>query len=135
MMRYRNYDSARNELGSVLIAIAHPTRREILKLLTEQELTVGKIAEQFSVSRPAVVKHLRVLRFAKLISVRRQGRERIQSLNLKPLASVEAWLSFAGCGRKIPSFEYAPLSGSISSVCYPERVESILSSSTSNHTL
>jgi DNA-binding transcriptional ArsR family regulator len=117
MITYRNYDSPSNELGSVLNAIAHPTRRGILELLTEQELSVARIAEQFSVSRPAVVKHLRVLRFANLICVRRRGRERIHCLNRKPLASVEAWLLFASSGRKIPRFACASLSGSISSVC------------------
>jgi len=113
MTTYRNYDCPPNELGSVLNAIAHPTRREILELLTEQDLPVGKIAGQFEISREAVVRHLRVLRTANLISVRRRGRKRIQSLNRKPLASVEAWLSFAGCGGKIARCAYARLAGSI----------------------
>ena len=116
MRTYRNYDSPPNELGSVLNAIAHRTRREILELLAARDLSVGKIAEQFNVSRPAVVKHLRVLRFAKLISVRREGRERIQCLNPKPLTSVEAWLSHASCGRRMSRFECAAIAASIASV-------------------
>jgi DNA-binding transcriptional ArsR family regulator len=114
MVTNLKYGSAPNELDSVLQAIAHPTRREILELLTEQDLPVGKIAGQFNISRPAVIKHLRILRSANLIAVWRRGRERIQCLNPEPLATVEGWLSLASCGRKIPRFECAPIPSSIS---------------------
>jgi DNA-binding transcriptional ArsR family regulator len=80
-------------LGRVLKAIADPNRRQILDMLAKQDLPVGRIADRFSMSRPAVMKHLRVLRSANLVSVRRSGRERIQCLNARPLASVETWLS------------------------------------------
>ncbi len=61
--------------------------------------------------------HLRVLRFAKLIAVRREGRERIQCLNPKPLAKVEAWLSLASCARKLSRFECAAIAASMSCGC------------------
>jgi DNA-binding transcriptional ArsR family regulator len=83
-------------LGPVLRAVADPTRRQILDLLAERDLPVSRIADRFSVSRWAIMKHLRVLRSANLIFVRRNGKKRIQCLNAKPLRSVEAWsLRFA----------------------------------------
>jgi len=91
-------------LGSVLRAIAHPMRRRILELLMEQDLSVGTIAGQFRVSRTAVIKHLNILRSAKLISVQRRGLEHLQSLNPKPLETVKAWLSFASGRRRLPRF-------------------------------
>lgn len=93
MVTYRNSKSCPEGLGPVLKAIADPNRRNILDLLTKQDLPVGRIADQFRISRPAVVRHLRILRLANLLSVRRIGRERIQCLNTKPLESVEVWLS------------------------------------------
>jgi len=80
-------------LGPVLRAIADPTRRQILDLLAEHDLPVSRIADRFSISRWAIMKHLRVLRLANLILVRRRGQQRIQCLNAKPLKSVEAWSS------------------------------------------
>jgi DNA-binding transcriptional ArsR family regulator len=77
----------------VLKAISDPNRRLILDMLAEQDLPVGRIADRFHISRPAVIKHLSVLRSARLISVRRCGRERIQCLNAKSLKGVEAWIS------------------------------------------
>jgi len=81
------------DLGEVLKAVADPSRRRILDLLAQEELAVGRIADRFGISRPAVVKHLRVLRSANLISVRQSGRERIQCLNPVPLKKVDAWLA------------------------------------------
>jgi DNA-binding transcriptional ArsR family regulator len=80
-------------LGPVLRAIADPTRRQILDLLAARDLPISRIADRFSVSRWAIMKHLRVLRSADLISVRRSGRNRIQRLNVTPLRSAEAWIS------------------------------------------
>jgi DNA-binding transcriptional ArsR family regulator len=81
------------DLSPVLRAIADPKRRQILDLLAKQDMPVGRIAERFRISRPAIIKHLRILHSARLISVRRCGRERIQSLNTKPLKGVEQWMS------------------------------------------
>jgi DNA-binding transcriptional ArsR family regulator len=80
-------------INPVLKAIADPKRRQILDLLAREDLPVGRIVDQFRISRPAVIKHLRVLRLARLISVRRAGRERIQCLNAAPLKQVETWIS------------------------------------------
>jgi DNA-binding transcriptional ArsR family regulator len=93
MVTHRDCKFRWKSLGPVLKAVADPKRRRILDLLAEQDLPVGRIADRFSISRPAVIKHLRVLRSANLISVRRDGRERFQCLNAKPLRSVEAWLA------------------------------------------
>ena len=81
------------KLDGLLKAISDPHRRRILDLLATDELPVGRIAERFRISRPAVIKHLRVLRAARLVVAHRRGRERIQCLNPAPLKSVEAWLS------------------------------------------
>ncbi len=72
----------------VFHSIADPSRRRILEMLAQGERPVGRIAEQFAMSRPAVIKHLRVLRAANLINVRRRGRESIHSLNPAPLKAV-----------------------------------------------
>ncbi len=61
-------------------------------MLLDGERTVGEIAEQFAVSRPAVSKHLRVLRGAKLVRARREGRQRLCTLDPEPLRAVDAWL-------------------------------------------
>ena len=82
-----------SHLNPVLKAIADPKRRQILDLLAEEDLPVGRIAARFKISRPAVIKHLRVLRSANLINVRRSGRQRFQCINAKPLQGVEAWVS------------------------------------------
>jgi DNA-binding transcriptional ArsR family regulator len=76
----------------VFRAIADPTRREILKLLRGQRYTVGEIASNFSVSRPAISKHLRVLRSAGLVVSERRGTARRCTLNARPLRAVDAWL-------------------------------------------
>lgn len=80
-------------LGCVLKAIADPRRRRILDLLAQADMPVNHIAERFQISRPAVTRHLRVLRSARLVSVRRTGRQRVQCLNAGPLKQVEAWVS------------------------------------------
>lgn len=77
----------------IFLCIADPSRRRILDMLAHGERPVGRIAEQFAMSRPAVIKHLRVLRSAKLVTVRQRGRERIHVLNPTPLKTVQGWLS------------------------------------------
>ena len=74
-------------------AIADPIRREILTLLRDGELAAGAIAGCFDVSRPAVSRHLRVLREAGLVVEARRGRQRVYPLELAPLAELEAWLA------------------------------------------
>jgi DNA-binding transcriptional ArsR family regulator len=77
---------------AVFRAIADPTRREILRLLRNHRLTVGKIAANFRTSRPAISKHLRLLRSAGLVISHKDGTASICGLNAKPLRTVNNWL-------------------------------------------
>jgi DNA-binding transcriptional ArsR family regulator len=76
----------------VFQAIADPTRRAILDALRQRERSAGDLAGLFPVSRPAVSKHLRVLRGAGLVRERRVARSRLYSLEPAPLRDVERWL-------------------------------------------
>jgi len=72
--------------------LADPTRRAVLDLLRRGGQPAGDIAAAFPVSRPAISKHLRVLREAHLVSEHREGRRRLYCLNAEPLQAVDAWL-------------------------------------------
>jgi DNA-binding transcriptional ArsR family regulator len=65
----------------------------VLDLLRQQQLPAGRIAQAFPVSRPAISKHLRLLRRAHLVQERREGRHRFYRLNAAPLKTVDSWLS------------------------------------------
>src|SRR5215475_15821691 len=85
------YSGARNpELA--FQALADPTRRAVLDLLRRGSQPAGQIASAFPVSRPAISKHLRLLRQARLVKERRQGRNWFYELNPKPLKAVDSWL-------------------------------------------
>ena len=73
-------------------ALADPTRRAVLDLLRQGSQPAGQIAQAFPVSRPAISKHLRLLRRAHLVSEHRQGRHRYYHLNPGPLKAVDTWL-------------------------------------------
>lgn len=73
-------------------AIADPTRRDILDLLRNGEMRAGEIAARFPVSRPAIAKHVRVLREAGLVRERREARARIYSLDASGLKRIDRWL-------------------------------------------
>lgn len=77
----------------VTAAIADPVRREIMMLLRERMMTAGEIADCFDISRPAVSRHLRVLRECGLVIGQVRGRERLYRLETAPLAPLEAWLA------------------------------------------
>jgi DNA-binding transcriptional ArsR family regulator len=77
---------------AVFRAISDPTRREILGILRSGQQTVGHIAGNFRMSRPAISKHLRLLHSAGLVSTRRQGTASYCSLNAKPLSAIDDWL-------------------------------------------
>ncbi len=64
-------------MDAALRAIAEPRRREILRLVRDEELPAGAIAAHFAVSRPAISQHLRVLREAGLVDERREGTRRL----------------------------------------------------------
>ncbi|WP_078382082.1 ArsR/SmtB family transcription factor [Sutcliffiella halmapala] len=78
----------------VFQAIADPTRREILRLLSNDELAISEITAQFPISRTAIAKHLTVLSEASLVSGKKVGREKIYQLNPEPLTEVSQWLSY-----------------------------------------
>jgi DNA-binding transcriptional ArsR family regulator len=80
-------------VDAVAQALADPIRREILLMLQEAPRTAGAIAETFTVSRPAVSRHLRVLREAGLVRHTVSGREREYALVRTALAPLEAFLS------------------------------------------
>ncbi|HEY1660362.1 MAG TPA: metalloregulator ArsR/SmtB family transcription factor [Candidatus Sulfotelmatobacter sp.] len=73
-------------------ALADPTRRAVLDLLRRGSQPAGGIASAFPVSRPAISKHLRLLRRAHLVREHREGRHRVYQLNPEPLRAVDSWL-------------------------------------------
>jgi DNA-binding transcriptional ArsR family regulator len=73
-------------------ALADPTRRAVLDLLRRGCQPAGQIAQAFPVSRPAISKHLRLLRRAHLVTEHREGRHRFYQLNPEPLRAVDSWL-------------------------------------------
>ncbi|MEZ4588230.1 MAG: metalloregulator ArsR/SmtB family transcription factor [Gemmatimonadales bacterium] len=77
---------------AVFDAVADPTRREIMSLLRQGELPAGQVAARFPVSRPAISRHLRVLRKAGLVRERREAQQRLYSLDPEPLAELDRWL-------------------------------------------
>jgi DNA-binding transcriptional ArsR family regulator len=74
-------------------AIADLTRRAILDLLRERERSAGEIARHFPVSRPAIAKHVRVLRQAGLLRERREATSRFYSIDPTALRDVDVWLA------------------------------------------
>jgi DNA-binding transcriptional ArsR family regulator len=75
-------------------AISDPTRRRIVVLLGSGEQHVNQLAGRFAMTRPAVSQHLRVLRRAGLVTVRRVGRERRYRLRAQPLRDVYDWVAY-----------------------------------------
>jgi DNA-binding transcriptional ArsR family regulator len=75
-----------------LAALADPTRRQLLALLSRGELAAGELAGRFPVSRPAISRHLRVLREAGLVTSRTEGRRRLYALDPRPLREIDVWL-------------------------------------------
>jgi DNA-binding transcriptional ArsR family regulator len=73
-------------------AIADPVRREILLMLRDEPLSAGQIADRFAISRPAVSRHLRVLREAGLVRDTADGRRRVYALVTAPLEELAGWL-------------------------------------------
>jgi DNA-binding transcriptional ArsR family regulator len=80
-------------------AIADPTRRKVLELVRDRELAAGEIAGEFEISRPAISRHLRVLRTAGLVTERREGRLRLYRADPAPLAELNRWLDDYWSGR------------------------------------
>lgn len=76
----------------MFLALVHRTRRRILDLLRPGELSVNDLVARLRLSQPGVSKHLRVLREAGLVDVRRAGRQRFYRLRPEPLREVDEWL-------------------------------------------
>lgn len=76
----------------VFQAIADPNRRQILNLLSRQPLNVNSIAKKFEMSRQAVSLHVKILKECGMISIQKEGRERLCELQPQNLAEVADWL-------------------------------------------
>ena len=72
-------------------ALADPTRRDILRLLSEKDMTIAQVSGRFDMTRAAVKKHLTVLSDGGLITVEPRGRERINRINPAGLSPVLSW--------------------------------------------
>ncbi len=81
------------QLDEVFGALADPTRRAILARLTQGDASVAELAAPFSVSQPAISRHLKVLERAGLISRRRKATARLSHLEAEPLREATAWLA------------------------------------------
>lgn len=75
----------------VFQAIADPTRRDIINLLAHEELNLNAVADNFSISRPAISKHIKILTECGLITITQQGRERYCRADLAKLREVADW--------------------------------------------
>ncbi len=74
-------------------ALADPTRRRIIEILSEHDESAGKLSSRFQLSQPAVSRHLRILREFGLVRVRTDGQRRIYSLECGPLNEIDTWFS------------------------------------------
>ena len=79
-------------MTTTFAVVAEPARRRILDLLLERTRSVGELVDLLGLSQPGVSKHLRVLRDAGLVVVRRDAQRRWYELRAEPLAEVDAWL-------------------------------------------
>lgn len=75
-----------------LVALADPTRRRIVEMLVQRELSAGEIAGRFDVTASAISQHLKVLRRAKLVRVRNEAQRRIYEIDPDGFAALDAWL-------------------------------------------
>jgi DNA-binding transcriptional ArsR family regulator len=73
-------------------ALGDSTRRQIVELLSERELSAGEIASRFEMSAPAISQHLKVLRESRVVHVRIDAQRRIYSIDPAGLAEIDAWL-------------------------------------------
>jgi DNA-binding transcriptional ArsR family regulator len=92
-MRHRSVTHSSSQMTEATFqALADPTRRAVLDLLRRGSQPAGQIADAFPVSRPAISKHLRLLRRAHLVREHREGRHRVYQLNPEPLRAVDSWI-------------------------------------------
>jgi DNA-binding transcriptional ArsR family regulator len=76
-------------LDQTIVAVSDPTRRELIRRLAHEPLRAGELARGFSISRPAICKHTRLLTKAGLIRARKSGRERIYELAPSGAAAIQ----------------------------------------------
>src|SRR5688500_112666 len=76
----------------VFQAIADPTRREIINMIAHQSMNLNAVADQFSISRPAISKHIKILTECGLVTIKQQGRERYCEARLQKLNEVSQWV-------------------------------------------
>ncbi|RED59380.1 ArsR/SmtB family transcription factor [Cohnella lupini] len=83
------------QLRDVFDAIADPTRRQLIRLLSEaKELPLHELTAQFQMGRTAVSKHLTILKKAGMVLDRKVGRETLFRLNAAPLREIQDWVAF-----------------------------------------
>lgn len=79
-------------LNATLSALSDPTRRAIVGLLADQELSVGEVVDEFELTQSAISRHLDVLENAGLVARRREGQRRVCALSVHPLEELSDWL-------------------------------------------
>jgi DNA-binding transcriptional ArsR family regulator len=80
------------DASAVFRATGDTTRRAMLDMLRVRERTVTELAEPFKMSQPAVSQHLKVLREADLVRVKKAGRQRVYSIHSTPLREIYDWV-------------------------------------------
>ena len=88
----KNFEASSTQM--VFRALSDPTRRDILMLLSEHDMTIHEVTEKFDITRAAVKKHLKILEDGELISVHISGRERINRLEPNNLKCANEWLNY-----------------------------------------
>lgn len=84
-----------NKMRDVYVAVADPTRRELIRLLADvEELPLHELTSHFEMGRTAVSKHLAILKDARLVTTRKVGRETRYRLNANPLQEIQGWVAF-----------------------------------------
>jgi DNA-binding transcriptional ArsR family regulator len=88
-------------------AVADPTRREIIGLLIDRSLPVNEVADRFDISRPAISKHLKILKECGVLTVRREGRKHYCKTNPDKLKDIAQWVNQyrAFWNRKLDTLE------------------------------
>ena len=89
-----NLSTSNTDVQGAFRALSDPTRRDILLLLSEQDMTIAEVSARFDMTRAAIKKHLTVLEEGGLISVHPSGRERVNRLEPLGLKSVSDWLAY-----------------------------------------
>ena len=88
-------------MNEVFEALAHPVRREILKLLRKRPMSAGELAEHFTIAKPTLSGHFTVLKNADLVSTERQGTTIIYRLNMSVMEeALAAFMALAGTKGK-----------------------------------